>query len=197
MLKRVVASCYEFVAALIFFSRMANFDFHQQESRTLDGKTGVSGFGKYSVDLMESALTWDLLKWLVNYSKVPVSVRSWSYSFQVIVKGVMRGDDAIKCLELGAKGIIVSNHGGRQLDSAPSTIEALPEVVRAVNGRCPVMVDGGIRTGTDVFKAIALGADKVFIGRPIVYGLAILVVIIEMFRTFEFIAFLWKFDFLS
>uniref|UniRef100_A0A914BYJ4 (S)-2-hydroxy-acid oxidase n=1 Tax=Acrobeloides nanus TaxID=290746 RepID=A0A914BYJ4_9BILA len=142
--------------------RMANFDVETLESRTLEAKTGVSGFGKYSSELMESALTWDMLKWLIDYSTIPV-----------LVKGVMRADDAIKCLEAGAKGIIVSNHGGRQLDSAPSTIEALPEVVNAVRGRCPVFVDGGIRTGTDIFKAIALGADMVFIGRPIIYGLAV------------------------
>uniref|UniRef100_A0A183BU09 (S)-2-hydroxy-acid oxidase n=1 Tax=Globodera pallida TaxID=36090 RepID=A0A183BU09_GLOPA len=91
----------------------------------------------------------------------------------VLVKGIVRADDALKALEAGAAGIIVSNHGGRQLDHCVSTIEALSEVVGAVKGKIPVFVDGGFRCGTDVFKALALGADLVFIGRPIIHGLAV------------------------
>jgi 4-hydroxymandelate oxidase len=91
----------------------------------------------------------------------------------VIVKGILRGDDALMCLDHGAAGIFVSNHGGRQLDTALSTIAALPEVVDAVAGRCPVLLDSGIRRGTDIVKALALGANAVAIGRPPLWGLAV------------------------
>lgn len=91
----------------------------------------------------------------------------------MIVKGILTGEDAELAVESGASGIVVSNHGARQLDSVPATIEALPEVVKAVAGRIPVFLDGGIRQGTDMFKALALGATMVFIGRSVVYGLAV------------------------
>lgn len=90
----------------------------------------------------------------------------------VLVKGVLRGDDALACLAAGAAGIVVSNHGGRQLDRAVSTAEALPEVVDAVAGRAPVLVDGGLRCGLDVLCALALGADAVLLGRPVLWALA-------------------------
>jgi isopentenyl diphosphate isomerase/L-lactate dehydrogenase-like FMN-dependent dehydrogenase len=86
---------------------------------------------------------------------------------------VVRADDAARAVELGAAGVIVSNHGGRQLDSAPATIEVLPRVVEAVGGRAPVLVDGGVRRGTDVVKALALGAKAVLVGRPVLWGLAV------------------------
>lgn len=90
----------------------------------------------------------------------------------VLVKGVLTKEDALLACESGAAGIVVSNHGGRQLDGVPATIEALPEVVAAVAGRLPVLLDGGIRRGTDVIKALALGAQAVLAGRPFVWGLA-------------------------
>ncbi len=90
----------------------------------------------------------------------------------VLVKGVLRGDDAVDCLDAGASGIAVSNHGGRQLDRAVPTAAALPEVVDAVGGRAPVLVDGGLRSGTDVVVALALGADAVLLGRPVLWALA-------------------------
>ena len=90
----------------------------------------------------------------------------------VLVKGVLRGDDALACLDAGAAGIVVSNHGGRQLDRAVSTATALPEVVDAVAGRAPVLVDGGLRCGLDVLCALALGADAVLLGRPVLWALA-------------------------
>jgi len=90
----------------------------------------------------------------------------------VLVKGVLRGDDALACLEAGAAGVVVSNHGGRQLDRALPTTCALPEVVAAVAGRAPVLVDGGIRSGLDVLCALALGADAVLLGRPVLWALA-------------------------
>ncbi len=106
-------------------------------------------------------LMWDDIEWLRSFIKVPM-----------LLKGVMNPEDAATGLKAGADGIIVSNHGGRCLDTQPATIEALPRVVDAVNGRVPVIVDGGIRRGTDIVKAIALGAAAVQIGRPYVYGLA-------------------------
>lgn len=90
----------------------------------------------------------------------------------VLVKGVLRGDDALACLDAGAAGVVVSNHGGRQLDRALPTARALPEVAAAVAGRAPVLVDGGIRCGLDILCALALGADAVLLGRPALWALA-------------------------
>jgi len=106
-------------------------------------------------------LVWKDIEWLRTFTKVPM-----------LLKGVMNPADAEIGLKSGADGIIVSNHGGRCLDTQPATVEALPRVVEAVNGRVPVIVDGGIRRGTDIVKALALGASAVQIGRPYVYGLA-------------------------
>ena len=103
----------------------------------------------------------ETIDWLKKVSGLPV-----------LVKGVLRGDAAVECLDAGADGVIVSNHGGRQLDRAVPSAMALADVVAAVAGRAPVMVDGGIRAGLDVMIALALGADLVFIGRPVLWGLA-------------------------
>jgi len=89
-----------------------------------------------------------------------------------VLKGILRSEDAKLCLESGVSGIIVSNHGARQLDHVGATIEALPEVVDAVGGKIPVMIDGGFRRGTDILKALALGAKAVGIARPYLFGLA-------------------------
>lgn len=105
---------------------------------------------------------------------------SWEYldrmrqlvSVKLLVKGVVTGEDADRCIAHGADGVIVSNHGGREEETLRSTIECLPEVVAAVAGRAPVLIDGGIRRGTDVFKALALGASAVGLGRPPIWGLA-------------------------
>jgi len=105
-------------------------------------------------------LTWPFLEELKKYAKVPV-----------IVKGLMTGEDAKLAVKYGADGIVVSNHGGRYLETAPSTIEVLPEVVAAVGGKIPVLVDGGFRRGTDVLKALAIGARAVLVGRPPLWGL--------------------------
>jgi len=91
----------------------------------------------------------------------------------VLLKGVLHPEDARLAVDHGAAGVIVSNHGGRQLDTVPATIEALPDIVEAVDGRIEVLIDGGIRRGTDVLKAIALGAKAVGVGRPIIWGLAV------------------------
>ena len=89
----------------------------------------------------------------------------------MLLKGIMRPDDAVRAVEHGIDGIIVSNHGGRQLDHASSTIEALPAIAEAVAGRAEIYLDSGIRRGTDIITALALGARAVLIGRPLVYGL--------------------------
>lgn len=109
-----------------------------------------------------AALDWHDLEWLIGKTPLPV-----------IVKGVVRGDDALHAAEVGARAVIVSNHGGRQLDHAIASLDALPDVVVAVSGKIPVLVDGGIRRGTDVIKALCLGASGVLIGRPYLYALAV------------------------
>lgn len=121
-----------------------------------------SGLAAYISSLYDTALTWKDVEWLRSITKLPV-----------LVKGVLRGDDAVRSVEHGASGIIVSNHGGRQLDTVPATITVLPEIVEAVRGKAEVLVDGGIRRGTDVLKAIAYGAKAVLVGRPLIWGLAI------------------------
>ena len=107
-------------------------------------------------------MTWDDLDWLASLSSLPV-----------MPKGILHPDDAVRAVEHGARAVIVSNHGGRQLDSAVAALDALPAVVEAVGGRAEVLVDGGVRRGTDVLKALALGARAVLIGRPIHWGLAV------------------------
>lgn len=106
--------------------------------------------------------TWKDLDWLVKRSPLPI-----------VVKGVMRGDDAKRSIDCGAKGVVVSNHGGRHIDTTVTTAAVLPEVVAAVKGQGEVYVDGGIRRGTDIVKAIALGARAVLIGRPAMWGLTV------------------------
>jgi 4-hydroxymandelate oxidase len=107
------------------------------------------------------SLTWDFIKRLKEVT-----------TMKVVIKGLETGEDAALAVEHGADGIIVSNHGGRATETGRATIDALPEVVQAVAGRIPVLVDGGVRRGTDVFKALALGASAVGIGRPYIWGLA-------------------------
>ena len=111
--------------------------------------------------LLHHAPTWDDIAWLQSITRLPV-----------LLKGVLHPTDARQAVSLGAAGLIVSNHGGRTLDTAPATATALPRVVQAVQGKVPVLVDGSIRRGTDVLKAMALGASAVLVGRPAVWGLA-------------------------
>jgi isopentenyl diphosphate isomerase/L-lactate dehydrogenase-like FMN-dependent dehydrogenase len=115
---------------------------------------------KQVFDLVDASLDWDDLAALVESCELPI-----------VLKGLMAPADAELAIEAGAAGVIVSNHGGRQLDGVPATIDALPEVADAVAGRVPVLVDGGIRRGGDVLTALALGADAVLVGRPALWGL--------------------------
>ena len=128
----------------------------------IPSKPGESGLFAYFLEQLNPALTWADLEWLQSLSPLPL-----------VVKGILRGDDAIRAVEHGAKAVIVSNHGGRQLDGAIASIDALSEVVAAVGDKAEVLVDGGIRRGTDVLKALALGAKAVLLGRPVLWGLAV------------------------
>jgi 4-hydroxymandelate oxidase len=110
--------------------------------------------------VQDAALSWKDVEWLRSFAKIPL-----------LLKGVLNPDDADRGVQAGVSGIMVSNHGGRNLDTVPATIDALPQVADKVAGRVPVFVDGGIRRGTDVLKALAFGASAVLIGRPYVYGL--------------------------
>lgn len=124
-------------------------------------RTNDSGLASYVASQVDRSLSWKDVKWLQTITSLPI-----------IVKGVMTAEDTRLAIQAGVAGIVVSNHGARQLDYVPATINCLEEVVKAARGQVPVFLDGGIRRGTDVFKALALGASGVFIGRPVVFALA-------------------------
>ena len=139
---------------------MANFRGLRQASFP-DAARG-SGLFAFIAGEFDASLTWDAVAWLRSITTLPI-----------VLKGIMTGADARLAHEHGADAIIVSNHGGRQLDCAEATLNALPDVVEAAAGRMPVLMDGGIRRGTDVVKALLLGANAVLIGRPYLWGLAV------------------------
>jgi len=127
------------------------------------GETGIGRFpasSKYRVSNRRLWYSWDYIDEVRKFIKVPV-----------IIKGIVTTEDAEVCVKEGVDGIIISNHGGRAMDYGPSTLEVLPEIVAVVNGRMPVMIDSGFRRGSDVFKALALGADAVALGRAARWGL--------------------------
>jgi 4-hydroxymandelate oxidase len=121
-----------------------------------------SPLAQYVDEMFDASLTWEVVDWLRSVTRLPI-----------LVKGILTAEGANQAIEHGAAGVIVSNHGGRQLDGVISTCEALPAVVEAVAGRVEVLVDAGIRRGTDVLKALALGARAVLIGRPYLWALAV------------------------
>jgi len=121
-----------------------------------------SGLAAAFAQLLDPTLSWADLDWLASITDLPV-----------IVKGIVRADDAVRARDHGVAGLVVSNHGGRQLDTSPATIDALPAIAAAVGDDLTVLLDGGIRRGTDVLKAVARGADAVLVGRPILWGLAV------------------------
>lgn len=110
--------------------------------------------------LCDPSTTWENIRWLKTQTRLPI-----------ILKGILSDADAVKAVNVGVSGILVSNHGGRQFDAAPAPIDVLTSIVKAVDGRCEVYLDGGVRSGTDVLKALALGARVVFVGRPAIYAL--------------------------
>lgn len=120
-----------------------------------------AGLDGYAAQRKDPGLAWDIVAWIRSRTRLPLAL-----------KGILSGSDAARAVEAGVDGVIVSNHGGRQLDGVPATAEALPEVVEAIAGRTAVLVDGGIRSGWDVLRARRLGADAAMIGRPWLRALA-------------------------
>jgi 4-hydroxymandelate oxidase len=153
--ERDVRNRYALPAELVVSHGLASVDL--EGTRPADAP--LHSYVSRSID---PSLSWRDIEWLRSITRLPI-----------LVKGIVRGDDARRAVEHGAAGIVVSNHGGRQLDTAPATITVLQEVVEAVDGRAEVLIDGGIRRGTAIMKALALGASAVLVGRPILWGLAL------------------------
>jgi len=138
--------------------RFANFQ-GDLSKRINTAETG-SGLNEYVNALFDASLSWDDVKWLKRTTTLPI-----------ILKGILTVEDARLAVESGIDGIIVSNHGARQVDGVPATIEVLPEISKAVGDKVEIYMDGGVKQGIDVFKALALGAKMVFFGRPMLWGL--------------------------
>ena len=132
-----------------------------RRQRSLAEKRKQRGPSMVFDDLMAHAPTWRDLEWLLAFTRLPV-----------IVKGVLHPEDAAQAVRLGAAGVVVSNHGGRTLDTLPASLDCLPAIADRLGGAVPILFDGGIRRGSDIFKAIALGASAVLIGRPYIQALA-------------------------
>ena len=128
----------------------------------LSDETEGSKIKEYTDKQFDASFSWKDIEWL-----------KWMTHLPIILKGIMNPEDALKAVELNLAGIVVSNHGGRQIDSAEASINALPAIVKVVDKRIPVLMDGGIRSGEDVLKALALGADAVLLGRPVLWALAV------------------------
>jgi len=126
----------------------------------VSARAGQSGLAAYVKDWLDPALSWEDVDWLRSVTRLPI-----------LVKGVVRVDDARRAADYGAVGVVVSNHGGRQLDTAPATADVLGPIADAVGDRVNLLVDGGVRRGTDVVKALAMGAQAVLLGRPVLWGL--------------------------
>ena len=126
------------------------------DPRTVHGESPIAAM------ISQASINWDDLAWMQDAAPLPL-----------LIKGVVRREDAARAIDHGVAGLWVSNHGGRQMDTSITTARALPDIVAAAEGRVPVIVDGGVRRGTDVLKALALGADLVAIGRPQLWGLAV------------------------
>ncbi len=140
---------------------LANFENLEQEQLPDEG-SGVNGLAEYVSNQLDPSLTWEDVEWLADLTDLPL-----------IVKGLVHAEDARKARDHGCAGVVVSNHGGRQLDAGIPTVEALPKVANAVGDDLEVFLDGGIRRGTDVLTALALGAQAVLVGRPVLWSLAV------------------------
>ena len=130
---------------------------HKQLRNTI----GDEELRAYNLNAWDISLSWDFIHWLRSVTKLPL-----------LVKGIVTREDAVEAVNVGVEGIVVSNHGGRRLDGMPASIDVLEDIATAVNGRTEILLDSGVRRGTDVLKAIALGAKAVLIGRPYAWGLA-------------------------
>jgi 4-hydroxymandelate oxidase len=143
------------------FTLPAGISVRNFEEAGIDAARMGASFRHYAHKQLDCSLSWDAVEWLRGETKLPI-----------LLKGIIAAEDARIAAERGVDGIIVSNHGGRQLDGTEATLRALPRVVDAVAGRAEVYMDGGVRRGTDVVKALALGARAVLVGRPCLWGLA-------------------------
>jgi 4-hydroxymandelate oxidase len=153
LLGRAAAAAYEAIVVTV--------DLPEVGRRERDLRTGFVTPASLT-DVTDNSLTWRDLEWLREQTAVPF-----------LVKGILTGEDAALAVEAGVEGIVVSNHGGRQLDGVAASLDALPEVVEAVGDQAEILLDGGVRRGTDVVKALALGARAVLVGRAALYGLAV------------------------
>ncbi|CAG9830777.1 unnamed protein product [Diabrotica balteata] len=143
----------------IYRDRLANFQ-GQTSEMSQDLEKG-SGLNNYVTDLFDATISWEDIKWLKSITRLPI-----------VLKGILTAEDALLAVQAGVSAVQVSNHGARQIDGTPASIEALPEIVKAVGDKIEVYVDGGVTDGIDVLKAVALGAKMTFIGRPALWGLA-------------------------
>ena len=164
LVRRAEAAGYRAIVLTVDLPRLGNRERDRRNNVTIPpppyeeaNLAGVARIGQAWVPL-----TWDSIAWLRSLTTLPI-----------LLKGILTAEDARLAVEHGVAGIVVTNHGGRQLDTAIPSIEALPEIVEAVDGRCEVYLDGGIRRGTDILKALALGARAVLIGRPVLWGLTV------------------------
>jgi 4-hydroxymandelate oxidase len=159
LVQRAEASGYQALCLTIDTPTIGARSREERAAVTLGALPNLKGL-KDLGSVIDPTLSWKHIEWLLSFAKIPL-----------LVKGVLNPDDADCAVKAGVAGIIVSNHGGRNLDTLPATIDALPHVADRVAGSVPIFVDGGIRRGTDVMKALALGANAVLIGRPYLYGL--------------------------
>ncbi len=125
-------------------------------------KTNTSAIKSFTDNQFDTSLTWKDIEWLKTHCPVPL-----------VIKGILRDSDAETAMDRGVDAIIISNHGGRQLDGVPSAIDCLPKIAKRINKKIPLLIDGGVKRGTDILKAIALGASAVLIGRPFLWGLTV------------------------
>ena len=162
LVRRAEAAGYKAIVLTVDLPVLGNRERDLRNQLEIPPSLSPANFAGIDIEAFaERYLTWDDLDWLCATTSLPV-----------LIKGILTAEDTLLALEHGVSGIVVSNHGGRQLDGAVTGIQALPEVVEAVAGRCEVYVDGGIRRGTDILKALALGARAVLVGRPVLWGLA-------------------------
>jgi 4-hydroxymandelate oxidase len=162
LVKRAEAAGYRAIVLTVDLPRVGRRERDIRNNFNLPSRLFEGNFA--GIDIPDDTfvtLTWESIAWLRGVTSLPI-----------VIKGILTAEDAQLAAKHGVDGIVVSNHGGRQLDTTLPAIEALPDVVEAVAGRCEVYMDGGIRRGTDVLKALALGARAVLLGRPVLWGLA-------------------------